>query len=910
MRTLGHPCSGAPLRRRVMPSNARTRVARRIGVAVALGAVLVPSVAAASPGDTDTGTTETVEEGIGDEGIGETSDPTTVDETIDDATIFDDLSLTEVIQTLADDDFSFDGRNILVEDPAPLGPHHHEPDVVADTPQTTDGGSGTEGPVTAVGFNDAFSLNSRPEATHTIFLDFDGHTVSGTAWNTSVTTIQAGRYRREPASRPDTGFTQHELNGIYEIWTRVAEDFAAWDVNVTTEDPGVDALMRSGFGDQEYGIRTIITPDYQWYSSQQFGGVAYLRSFSRSSDLPAWVFSSNLGTGNPKSVAEAISHEVGHTLGLQHDGHNDGSSSSSYYSGHGNWAPIMGVGYYREVTQWSDGSYPGATNTEDDLAIIDGFIDRLPASTSGAKLPATAASSTTHVLGESGATQTHSLAVAQGPVSIALDKLDANGNLLASLTVRNSAGQIVGSASPLHPASWSLTVDLPAAATPGTYTVEVRGMGWAGSGSSDPGFSAYGSIGAYTVSVQMPNAGTTTNPPPPSDGSTTPPPSAPPPSNSTDPTDPPSQPSRETGDRLQPVDPLRALDTRNAWTPVNGRLRAGQNLKLALPTAPAGSTAAVINVVAAAPTGSGWLSVTPCTALSSTERTSSINFARGRSIANSIIAPMTANGEICVYASTATHVVIDVTGWIGKSGSLTLDQVGSDRVIDTRIGLGIPRRLRAGTTTEIDLSGDLSGPDIGAVALSLTAIRPMARGYITIDNCAGSRTPSQHATSSLNIATRENRSNNGIFALGTGQRLCISTTTTTHITIDITGEFGTGNGLRFVAASPSRVLDTRDQRALSAGASTSFDLPTAEIATGFSVLPSAASVNLTAARPEARGFVTAWDCGQRPQTSALNPAADTSTASGALVPLSASGQTCLFHSTGGHLIVDLAGWWI
>ena len=230
----------------------------------------------------------------------------------------------------------------------------------------------------ALGLNEAFSLNSRPEATHTIFLDFDGHTVTGTSWNSTVATIEAGRYRRESASNPDNGFTQNELNGIVEIWQRVAEDFAAWDVNVTTEDPGVDALMRQGFDDDEYGIRTIITPDYEWYDTRRFGGVAYLRSFSRSSDLPAWVFSSNLGTGNPKSVAEAVSHEVGHTLGLQHDGIDDGSSSSSYYSGHGSWAPIMGVGYYRDVTQWSDGDYPGATNTEDDLYIIDGFIDRLP----------------------------------------------------------------------------------------------------------------------------------------------------------------------------------------------------------------------------------------------------------------------------------------------------------------------------------------------------------------------------------------------------------------------------------------------------------------------------------------------------------------------------------------------------
>ena len=333
------------------------------------------------------------------------------------------------------------------------------------------------------------------------------------------------RVGRSAGHRIHTTRTQRHLRDLGDAWPRT---LLPGTCNVTTEDPGVDALMRSGFGDEEYGIRAIITPDHEWYSSQQYGGVAYLRSFSRSSDLPAWVFSSNLGTGNPKSVAEAVSHEVGHTLGLQHDGHEDGSSSSSYYSGHGNWAPIMGVGYYREVTQWSDGSYPGATNTEDDLAIIDEFIDRLPTATGGAELPASAASTTTHILGESGATQTHSLTVTQGPVSIALDKLDANGNLLAALTVRGPAGQFVGSAAPVHPASWSLTVDLPATATPGTYTVEVRSMGWAGSGSSDPGFDAYGSIGGYcTVSVQMPTrTATTTPPPPPSDGSTTPPQSA------------------------------------------------------------------------------------------------------------------------------------------------------------------------------------------------------------------------------------------------------------------------------------------------------------------------------------------------------------------------------------------------
>ena len=67
----------------------------------------------------------------------------------------------------------------------------------------------------------------------------------------------------------------------------------------------------------------------------------------------------------PLSVNAAPS-QVGHNLGLSHDG----NSSVGYYEGHANWAPIMGVGYYRPVSQWSKGEYNNANNLEDDLAIM------------------------------------------------------------------------------------------------------------------------------------------------------------------------------------------------------------------------------------------------------------------------------------------------------------------------------------------------------------------------------------------------------------------------------------------------------------------------------------------------------------------------------------------------------------
>ncbi|MFC4785338.1 hypothetical protein ACT8ZV_12745 [Nocardioides sp. MAHUQ-72] len=61
-----------------------------------------------------------------------------------------------------------------------------------------------------------------------------------------------------------------------------------------------------------------------------------------------------------------VSYEVGHNFGLLHDG----NAHDYYASGHGSWAPIMGAGFDRPVTQWSHGDHAGANNQQDDLAVI------------------------------------------------------------------------------------------------------------------------------------------------------------------------------------------------------------------------------------------------------------------------------------------------------------------------------------------------------------------------------------------------------------------------------------------------------------------------------------------------------------------------------------------------------------
>jgi hypothetical protein len=200
-------------------------------------------------------------------------------------------------------------------------------------------------------------LNSYPSAAATVFLDFDGHTVSGTSWNIGG-----------PIECASANLTSAQIS---EVYSRVAEDYRPFNINVTTDSTKFwSAPIRQR-------MRVIITISHSWYGNGA-GGIAYLNSFTSGDNTPTFVFSALLNY-NAKNIAEAASHEVGHTLGLRHQATYDAACSklSEYNSGIGSgetaWAPIMGVGYYRNFTVWHNGPNPnGCTNTQNELAMISG----------------------------------------------------------------------------------------------------------------------------------------------------------------------------------------------------------------------------------------------------------------------------------------------------------------------------------------------------------------------------------------------------------------------------------------------------------------------------------------------------------------------------------------------------------
>jgi PKD repeat protein len=374
-----------------------------------------------------------------------------------------------------------------------------------DLPEESTTADGTVVSGTAVpNSSDVFKLHSLPGVSRVIYLDFNGHVTSGTSWNSSFTggaNIVSAPFDMDGSP---SNWSITEKDRIQKIWQRVAEDFAAFGVDVTTEDPGLEALRRTSTTDQAYGIRVVISPSSAWYGNA--GGVAYLNSFQWNSDTPCFVFSDRLGPNNEKYVAEAVSHEIGHTLGLAHDGQ---TNVTAYYAGHGDWAPIMGVGYYKPITQWSRGEYSLANNLEDDLARMPVYGAPVAVDDHGNTLATATRLSGTSVL-TYGVIETRNdvdvftFSTGAGTITFSVVGPSPAANLDAKIELLTSGGSLVTSSDPV-----GLSASLSATVAAGTYYLRVSGVGV-----GDPlstGYSTYASIGEYRLTGSI----VTTAPQPP-----------------------------------------------------------------------------------------------------------------------------------------------------------------------------------------------------------------------------------------------------------------------------------------------------------------------------------------------------------------------------------------------------------
>ncbi len=202
------------------------------------------------------------------------------------------------------------------------------------------------------------TLQSKPGASKIIYINYWGGVISGKSWNDEYASGEDIIYTPFSFDGDSSQFTQAEYDLMWLGWREVAEDYAPFEVNVTT-DPNI-------YNATSVSNRTmlIVTTTRDWFGGG--GGVAYVGSFGNDYSNVGWVWNRNAS-----SLGQTISHEAGHIMGLIHDGTTTGAE---YYSGHGAWGPIMGAPFGKAYVQWSRGEYHNANNQEDDLAIISGVL--------------------------------------------------------------------------------------------------------------------------------------------------------------------------------------------------------------------------------------------------------------------------------------------------------------------------------------------------------------------------------------------------------------------------------------------------------------------------------------------------------------------------------------------------------
>jgi peptidoglycan hydrolase-like protein with peptidoglycan-binding domain len=369
---------------------------------------------------------------------------------------------------------------------------------------------------------------------------------------------------------------------------------------------------------------------------------------------------------------------------------------------------------------------------------------------------------------------------------------------------------------------------------------------------------------------------------------------------------------------------LRLIDTReSAVVPAGGTISVAVTGAAPLP-APGTVTAAVLNLTVAAPAAPGFWTVWPHSSprpLASNVNVDELQSLSGNVTPNLVTVPVGADGVVDVFASGGGNVIVDLLGYYTPADTATAGRFqplpAPTRVLDTR-GFG---QFAAGETRTFTVPGAAGA---SAATINLTSVTA-APGYWQVF-ANGSPRP---ATSNLNAPP-------GIFAVVANQAIVtldpsgsfsIFSQSGGDLIIDLVGTYtGSGapsdtSGLFVPMTAPTRIVDTRDGALNPLGGTTRpaqgwrFEVPVATHPAINRSDVSAVALNATIDDPVAVGFVTVGTAGASdprvwPTTSTMNVVRpDQIVANHAVVPVSNRGFS-MFTQPGGHLIADLAGFFL
>ena len=231
--------------------------------------------------------------------------------------------------------------------------------------------------------------------------------------------------------------------------------------------------------------------------------------------------------------------------------------------------------------------------------------------------------------------------------------------------------------------------------------------------------------------------------------------------------------------------------------------------------------------------------------------------------------------------------------------------VGPVRLADTRQPDCDCTRL-TGDTVRVDVAGHADVPDTAvAAAVTVTALPTAAPAFVTAYPGGTPRPP----TSTVNTATQRVVANSAIVPLGADGTLDVFTKLPGDVIVDVTGVFVPADAAhagRFVPVEPQRLVDTRvSDTPLGSGGELTVARPASVPADA-----TALAVNVTSVGDARAGHLSARPAGAASGTPTSFVNLDGSgrpVAAAVILPTSADGVTITSHG-GGHVIVDLVGW--
>ena len=274
---------------------------------------------------------------------------------------------------------------------------------------------------------------------------------------------------------------------LWRAWQVVAASFSAFEVNVTTDATVFEAAeprnrgkacSRNEAGRSSCGLNA-------------FGTTRCCNVFNK---------------GNGYYQGTTTAHELGHLMGLRHDGTAGGSE---YFRGLPafKWCPIMGANTPKTtwaqdaLFQWSKGEYEGASNKEDDLAIISKNLpfrkDDIPDTKplifrNGAEV---SPDDNRGLIETNTDSDTFTFTSAGGRAVLTVDRIEYVGGayLDVEAQIQNGSGMMVARSNAMVSRKATFDVALPA----GAYRLIIKG---GAEGTPLNGFSSYSSLGYYGIS--------------------------------------------------------------------------------------------------------------------------------------------------------------------------------------------------------------------------------------------------------------------------------------------------------------------------------------------------------------------------------------------------------------------------